>query len=402
MEDHVLLHLSWMDRETSDFDPVTDPERLDSLHRTGLLAGNDREDFDRVTELAARILKVPVCLVSLVESDCQIFVGACGLPAPYDQTRQTPLSHSFCQYAVRTRKPLVIQDARSDQRVTGNGAITDLGVVAYLGFPLVGSDYQVYGAFCVIDSEPRVWTPTEIRWVRDFTAIVADIIDHRSEQNRFRTDLDLIIHDLKNPLSGVMMTAGILEARIDDLPEDLRPLVEALAESANRGSQLLNDISKVDRHQSAACDDFLERIEGVVARHREQAEEKKVNLAYEPASLRPVVSAAGWAVAQIVENLLSNALKFSPQGSTVRVTVSEDERGGVVEISDEGPGFTETDRSRLFQRYARLSAEPTAGEESTGLGLSIVKKLIDQEGGSIELISEPGQGACFRLSFPGA
>lgn len=383
-------------------DPIHDPARLESLRQTGLLDVVRAEEFDRVTEMAAEVLKVPVCLVSLVDSECQVFVGASGLPAPYQDSRRTPLSHSFCKHAVRARAPFIIRDARTDPRVAGNGAVKDLGVLAYLGFPLVGHDHQIYGTFCVIDSQPRSWTPREIRLTRDFTAIVADYIDHRSERQQSRTDLDLIIHDLKNPLSGVTMASAILQSRVSELPVDLQPLVEALSDASRRGNEMLSRIAAADRGHGEVCEDLPGRVSEVISRHLGSAREKGLNLEYASPPHRNSVRVAGWAVAQIVENLLSNAMKFTPSGGTVRISVEETGGHSRIEIADQGPGFSKGDRDRLFQRYARLSAEPTGGEESTGLGLSIVKKLVDQEGGTIELVSGPGEGARFRLVFPHA
>jgi signal transduction histidine kinase len=102
----------------------------------------------------------------------------------------------------------------------------------------------------------------------------------------------------------------------------------------------------------------------------------------------------------VLDNLVSNALKFSPPGKTVRVVVGQtaDERGEC-RVIDEGPGFTENDRSQIFRRYRRLSARPTGGEPSTGLGLSIVKKLMQDMHGDLQFESVAGQGATFIMTF---
>jgi two-component system sensor histidine kinase/response regulator len=101
-----------------------------------------------------------------------------------------------------------------------------------------------------------------------------------------------------------------------------------------------------------------------------------------------------------LDNLVSTALKFSPPGKTVRLVVGQtgDERGEC-RVIDEGPGFTEHDKQQIFRRYRRLSARPTGGEPSTGLGLSIVKKLMQDMRGDLQFESVPGQGATFILTF---
>src|SRR5215212_1356552 len=109
---------------------LDDPRRLDALRRTALLDTPAEEAFDRLTRLATRILRVPVSLVSLIDRDRQFFKSCVGLPEPWASARQTPMSHSFCQHAVVTARPLVIEDAREHPLVRENLAIPDLGVIA--------------------------------------------------------------------------------------------------------------------------------------------------------------------------------------------------------------------------------------------------------------------------------
>jgi signal transduction histidine kinase len=103
---------------------------------------------------------------------------------------------------------------------------------------------------------------------------------------------------------------------------------------------------------------------------------------------------------QVLDNLLSNALKFSPSGGRISVSVQANTDDVQCTIQDEGPGFTVEDRAKMFRRYARLSAKPTDGEPSTGLGLSIVKKLVKAMNGKLTCESVPGHGAAFTVSLP--
>jgi signal transduction histidine kinase len=102
----------------------------------------------------------------------------------------------------------------------------------------------------------------------------------------------------------------------------------------------------------------------------------------------------------VLDNLISNAIKFSPPKKKVSAVLRRDCDHVECLIQDEGPGFTEADRARMFHRYARLSARPTGGEPSTGLGLSIAKKLVQAMNGGLICQSAPGQGTTFILRFP--
>ncbi|MCU0498679.1 MAG: GAF domain-containing protein [Anaerolineae bacterium] len=160
---------------------IQNAHRLQVLRNLSLLDSPAESSFDRLTQLASKILKVPVSLVSLVDTDRQFFKSFCGLPQPWSDERETPLSHSFCQHVVASGQILVIEDARTHPLVYDNLAIRDLGVIAYLGVPLHTSNGVQLGSFCVIDSKPYQWTPEDIEIVEDIAKSVMTEIELRSE-----------------------------------------------------------------------------------------------------------------------------------------------------------------------------------------------------------------------------
>ena len=158
-----------------------DPHRLEMLHRLALLDMPPDPSFDRFTRLASHVLGTPVSLISLVDKDRQFFLSQVGLSEPYVSERETPLTHSFCQYTIQDTKPLVIDDARKHPLVKDNLAIPDLNVIAYLGIPLQTSDGIALGAFCAIDNQPHHWTDNDIAIMTDLAAAVMTEIELRSE-----------------------------------------------------------------------------------------------------------------------------------------------------------------------------------------------------------------------------
>ncbi len=113
-----------------------------------------------------------------------------------------------------------------------------------------------------------------------------------------------------------------------------------------------------------------------------------------------MVFADASALDQVLDNLVSNAVKFSPPGKRVFVSIRAAGKNIECVVRDEGPGITAADKARMFRRYGRLSARPTGGEPSTGLGLSIVHKLVRAMGGELACESNPGQGAAFTIRLP--
>ena len=175
----------------------------------------------------------------------------------------------------------------------------------------------------------------------------------------------------------------IAAERVRDL---VAGLIEASAAEAGRVSL-----------EKRPCD-LLGIARRVVETQTASAERKEIGIRVDGTAV--VVTGDPGAIQQVVENVVSNAIKFSPWRSTVVVTIRSEGGAGVVEVEDEGPGVNEADRARLFAKFARLSAKPTGGESSTGLGLSIVKTLTEAMGGDVSLESPPGRGARFRVRLP--
>ncbi|HET7710780.1 MAG TPA: GAF domain-containing protein [Thermoanaerobaculia bacterium] len=146
---------------------LQNPARLAALQRTKLLDSGPDETFDRVNRIAARLLGVPAMLVSLVDHDRQYFKSQIGLPEPFASHRQSPLTHSFCQWVVSSGENLVIGDAREHETLRENRATHEMNVVAYAGALLSSEEGEAIGSLCAIDSAPREWNETELATLND-------------------------------------------------------------------------------------------------------------------------------------------------------------------------------------------------------------------------------------------
>jgi two-component system sensor histidine kinase/response regulator len=214
---------------------------------------------------------------------------------------------------------------------------------------------------------------------------------------------------LKNHLGGMLMSVQLLNEKSKSINDTrfqrmganiLRATDQMLSFVKEFLANAEVDHGRPMKFQPVYLHDVANNI---VQRHAEHASRKGITLLLEQGKEGVLVDADRAALEQVLDNLVSNALKFSPPGKTVRVLVgqSADERGEC-RVIDEGPGFTDADRNEIFRRYRRLSARPTGGEPSTGLGLSIVKKLMHDMRGDLTLESVPDAGATFILTFPTA
>ena len=159
--------------------PLHDPERLALLRELSLDEPLPDADFERVARLARRMLGVPVTLVSMVQPGRQVFVGASGLTGRLASERATPLSHSYCRFAVESGEPLVVDDAREHPLTRGNPAIAEHDAIAYAGVPIAPAGGPPLGTMCAIDHRPHRWTQWELDVLRDLAALATTEIELR-------------------------------------------------------------------------------------------------------------------------------------------------------------------------------------------------------------------------------
>lgn len=153
---------------------VRDPKRLAAVRRLVPLYRPPSTTFDRLTRLAAELLDAPVALLTLVEPDRQFFVSSYGLPDEVAEARETPIEYSICQHVVAGGVPLIVRDASRDLRLVDNLAVSEFGVAAYAGIPLMSPDHFAVGALCVADMVPRDWTDDKLAILADLAAIATD------------------------------------------------------------------------------------------------------------------------------------------------------------------------------------------------------------------------------------
>lgn len=217
------------------------------------------------------------------------------------------------------------------------------------------------------------------------------------------TLMNIVAHDLKSPLNRIKGLSDLMEME-DKLTENQSMYLKLLKDSTRAGLDLIVDLLdvnalEVNREPNYSFFDLTTFLNDRVNMFRHHASAKGISLNVS-SSFKDLVFLDHDYMTRILDNLISNAIKFSSRDSTVHV--SAETKGGScsIQVKDEGPGFTPEDRKFLFQKFKKLSARPTGGESSNGLGLAIVKILAERLGGKIELHTQPGKGSMFEILFP--
>jgi two-component system sensor histidine kinase/response regulator len=229
------------------------------------------------------------------------------------------------------------------------------------------------------------------------------------EKNEF---LGIAAHDLKNPLSTIRSMAQLIVKRkeVEVSEEELDDMSHQIETFSNFMFEIITNLLDVNKIENGKLTlqmmpvELLMSLDNVVSRYQLAAKKKNITLNFETTAENPHIYGDPTLTIQVLDNIVSNAVKYSPHDKQVWVRLKEDtaNKRVSVEVQDEGPGFSEEDKKKLFGKFARLSAKPTGGEHSTGLGLSIVKRLAEAMGANIRCESELGKGAMFVIDFPDA
>jgi two-component system, sensor histidine kinase and response regulator len=229
--------------------------------------------------------------------------------------------------------------------------------------------------------------------------------------------LGIVAHDLKNPLQVIREYAEMCSDD-DEMEAAMRKtMLKSVVKTANRMFDIIKNLLDINALERGAISlapmnfPLSTTVGFVVQDYRARAEAKNITLHVEGEKTLTTFADETMTI-QVMDNLVSNAVKYSPHGKNIYVRIRESHSSDQstndqarfvrVEIADEGPGISAEDMQKLFGKFARLTARPTGNEDSTGLGLSIVKKIVEAMNGKVWCESELGKGATFIVELPAA
>lgn len=233
-------------------------------------------------------------------------------------------------------------------------------------------------------------------------------MDTVKKQNEEKTALlSITAHDLKNPLQAIWGLLDVLELKIDRLEkEDILEILYDIKNSTKTAIHITKDLLDLHKYEAGKFNLMLTTFSPIdimlelIDKYRRIAQEKNIKIKFDCKISDISIYADKGKTERIFENLLSNSVKFSPFKTTVTVSIAKIQNRCRIVFKDEGPGISDDDRKQLFKKFSKLSAKPTGGETSSGLGLSIVKLLTEAMDGIVYCSSEPEHGAEFIVEFP--
>lgn len=418
----------------------TEVARLDRLRDYRIIGAQADSQFDRLARLAALAFEAPMAAVTLIDTTRVWFIGQHGLDATMEQSsaqRQYSIARRFCiADAVLEREGMVIvPDMLLDERARDLPMVNQAPHIRFnISMPLTTPDGVIVGTVCVMDRTPRVApTPSQMAILRELAALAVDELELRrnveaaaeggaqaamqgrptSEQRGLYAAylaksefLASLSHELRTPLNAITGYAGLISAT-DGASAPVAEQAGEIAAAARHMLSLVNDVLECSRLEAGQLPIAWQRVRlanaaeeamrmvGVFASSRGVA--LRQDIQWPDAMMRgdPV------RMKQVLLNLLTNAIKFTPRGGTVSLTLDQAADNRVCcEIRDTGVGIAAADIEKALTPYGQVVSSEEGPTEGTGLGLPIAKALVERQGGSLMLQSEPGLGTVVTVLMP--
>jgi signal transduction histidine kinase len=325
-----------------------------------------------------------------------------------------PLKGSSLERILLTGQPRIINNLEHYSQEHPSSHSTRLilseGIRSSLTCPITRADTPI-GFIFFSSCQPNTYQPSHIeafRWISQPLALALEKAQNYERLIQLNNEKNLILgiaaHDLRSPIAQLQTMGELLQAaQIND--HDRQELSSMIVARCQGMLTLLHDLLDLSAIEAGRLPLRLEQLrlapfcQGILKGIAAIARAKQITLRLEcPESL--VISADPSRLSQVIDNLLTNAIKYSPARTTVLLQVIEHPQSWEIAIRDEGPGIPDGDLPKLFKPFSRTSGQPTGGEEKFGLGLSIVKKVVEAHGGEIFVESNNGNGSTFRLRLP--
>ncbi|MEW6671613.1 MAG: GAF domain-containing sensor histidine kinase [Thermodesulfobacteriota bacterium] len=396
-------------------------QRLNALYAMTQAIGSIRK-FDQVLKIVTselgQVMGVVGISVKLLSEDRKFlhFVAADGLVADVFKSKVVEVEKSPLNREIIEGKPFVTGHVTRREMFQFGEDLAAAQIQSVLFVPLVAEEkvIGILGAYC---KHPERFTPEEVDFFRQAAGLVAVAIENAQayesierliqERTRF---MMRVAHNLRSPLAAVIsildvVRGGYLGGLNADQGEYLRRVDRRIRSMLMMINELLTLArSREQRRKVEHKPVDLNVLAGRIQRtFQDDARKKDLVFEMQAPEALPVIQGDGDMIEQALENLVSNAVKYTPAGGKVRVEFSAAADGSVtIQVSDTGIGIPAADRSQLFSEFFRAENARVMDEHGTGLGLALVKEVVQQHGGRIIVESEEGLGTLFVVHLPGA
>ena len=387
-------------------------ERIKLLKSYSILDTLPESDYDNLTALASHICETPIALITFIEDDRQWFKSRQGV-----NIAEMPREISFCAHAINDPNALFeINDARNDPRFFDNPLVTGAeNIIFYAGVPIKNLDGLPLGTICVIDHKPKILTEEQkvaLQALADQTMKLLELRLNKIELEKTlvalkkkNDDLErfahIAAHDLKSPLANISgLSDFFIEIYGDSIDQEAIEVITLIKSSSVKLKEMIDDLllySKSNLSDKENCNEvFISDLE----KDFSNLYIFKDNCIITFKSAVNSIYVNKGAFEQILNNLVTNAIKYSDtEKIQIEIVITEDLDFYMVTVTDNGIGISKENQKNIFDLFTIINSEDRFGVKGTGIGLAIVKELVEDQGGTISVHSKLGIGSKFIFTL---
>lgn len=390
--------------------PSNETERMELIHQLDILDTTAEEAYDGITSIASLICNTPIATITIVDQNRQWNKSSVGI-----DSKEAPRIYSFCAHAITGNEILEIPDSHEDERFKDNPLVTGNPYVRfYAGAPLELKDGLRVGTLCVIDNNPNKLNKQQLNALLFLSLQVTKLLELRLKVKEIETlrendanIVKMLTHELRNPLtsiSGYLMIPSLGREKYHDDNYDI--LIAKCMKNVDRMLTIVNEFLNYSHwkddlwtlHKSE--NDINKCIRESAALTKGYIEKCKVSLELRLNENIPKANFDYNSILNVLENLISNAAKYSHEGEKIIISSDFISNSIKIQVQDFGQGIPEAARNKVFKPFALFNQENRMGIKSSGLGLSIAKKIIEKHGGELNFQSVENEGTVFYFTLP--
>lgn len=391
--------------------PLDENKRLKAVKSYDILDTLPESDYDNITEIIASVLDVPISLVTLLDHHRNFLKSHHGVPF-----NESPRDISFCGHAILEKDPIfIIEDARKDERFTGNPLVTEYNAIFYAGVPLINPDGFALGTLCAFGHEPKNLTEFQKDILINLGKQVVHLFELRKRNNELtKAKLQLkvqnnnlkqftghVSHDMKMPLANMIISSDILKQKFSgQIGEKGTEYLDYIKNSALKLSDYINRL--LEHYESDHIKGF-ETQESYSVNHILEDLIDLLNIDSNCEIRIPdqdfEITCNRTAIEQIFLNLIANSIKYcDKQVAIIEITSQLKDDFIYFEVKDNGVGIPKDKLNSIFDLFSTAGHLDKFGEKGHGIGLSTVKKLVESLDGEITVNSEVNKGTTILFS----
>lgn len=412
--------------------------KMDELYRiTSILIKNEDGALSEILNVACSVLEAETGIIcNIIDDKYRVLEFYSTTGAPNLKGEILNLSDTFCEFTIKENKVLSVSDIKSDDKYNMHPCSTQFGLGSYIGIPISFNDSEI--GTLNFSSTKRKEVPFSQsdrdfvqylgQWVSNYfdrlyykrsiqdKNVLLEELHQESEQknkelkeimNEKNQLMQILVHDLKSPLSNIQMLSYLFQDFVKD--KESGELFNIFNKSLRDVFHLIEQMELLNSVENFPLNNFIEEfdlkkfLEENIKNFKNSADLKNIEIHFSTNGEAFVIKSDQNFLKRIFNNLISNAIKFSPFDKCIYINLTAEKDQFAISVKDEGPGISQTDQEKLFKKFSTLSKnKPTNNESSSGLGLFIVKELISHLNGEITLESKIGEGSTFTVTLPKA